>query len=156
MKRCTRCKQLKSVELFPCVSKVNRNPRSICKACCAEKQRKIYHQNPEQHRNYTRKRRAKYEGIHKRIANLKTFGLTIDDYEYMLKMQNNQCAICGTTKCDSGRRLAVDHCHVTGRVRGLLCRRCNQTIGKFNDSFFLLQQAADYVSGRIGLGNSKC
>lgn len=152
-KTCTRCNQLKPINLFPCVSKTNKKPRSQCKQCCAEKQRQIYANKPEQYRNYSRKRRVKYNNIHKRIANLRTFGLIIEDYETMLQAQNNQCAICGTVQCTSGKRLAIDHCHLTGKIRGLLCLRCNQAIGKFNDNYFLLQQAADYVSGQISVGH---
>ena len=153
VQRCTKCNQLKPFNLFPCVSKTNRKPRSQCKKCCAEKQRKVYAKKPEQYRNYVRKRRAKNNNLYKRRANLKTFGLTIQDYEEMLALQNNQCAICGTLQCASGRRFAVDHCHLTGKIRGLLCLRCNQAIGKFHDNYFLLQQAADYVSGQISVGH---
>jgi hypothetical protein len=152
-KICTRCKQLKPINLFPCVSRENRKPRAQCKQCCAEKQRQTYASKPQQYRNYVKKRRIKYNNVHKRIANLKTFGLTIEDYETMLKSQNKQCAICGTLQCTSGKRLAIDHCHLTGRIRGLLCLRCNQAIGKFNDNYFLLQQAADYVSGQVSVGH---
>jgi len=152
-KICTRCKQSKLISLFPCVSKTNRRPRSQCKQCCSEKQRQTYANKPEQYRNYVRKRRIKYNNVHKRIANLKTFGLTIKDYEAMAQAQNRQCAICGIVQCASGKRLAIDHCHLTGRIRGLLCLRCNQAIGKFKDNYFLLQQAADYVSGQISVGH---
>lgn len=144
---------MKPLDLFPCVSKTNRKPRSQCKKCCSESQRNYYADKPDQYRNYVKKRRYKYKGIHKRVANLKTFGLTIKEYEEMLFTQNNQCAICGTFQCSSGRRFAIDHCHQTGRIRGLLCLRCNQAIGKFHDNYFLLQQAADYVSGRISVGH---
>jgi hypothetical protein len=153
LKQCTCCQELKSLNSFPCVSKTNRKPRSQCKQCCATKQRTVYSNNLEQYQNYVKKRRYKYKGLHKRIANLKTFGLTIEDYEEMSHAQNQQCAICGTTQCTSGKRLAVDHCHETGRIRGLLCMRCNQAIGKLNDNYFLLQQAADYVSGQISVGH---
>ena len=152
-KICTGCNQSKPINLFPFVSKTNRKPRSKCKQCCSDEQRKNYAKKPEQYRNYNRKRRIKYKNIHKRIANLKTFGLTIEDYDTMLKAQNKQCAICGTMQCTSGKRMAIDHCHLTGRIRGLLCLRCNQAIGKFNDNYFLLQQAADYVSGQISVGH---
>ena len=153
LKLCTGCNQLKTIDSFPTVSKTNKQPRSKCKTCCAAAQRKYYAAKPNQYQAYVKKRRAKYKGVHKRKANLKTFGLTINDYDNMLLAQNTQCAICGVNKCSSGRRFAVDHCHATGRIRGLLCLRCNQAIGKFNDNYFLLQQAADYVSGQISVGH---
>jgi len=153
---CTNCNQSKTIKDFPCVSKTNRKPRTQCKQCCAKKQKEFYANKPEQYQNYVKQRRYKNKGLYKRVANLKTFGLTIEDYENMLLRQNNQCAICGTKQCTSGKRFAVDHCHQTGRIRGLLCLRCNQAIGKFNDNYFLLQQAADYVSGRISVGHPDC
>jgi hypothetical protein len=52
------------------------------------------------------------------------FGLSLEEYELMLACQEGVCALCRQT-CSSGRNLAVDHDHVTGRVRGLLCFRCN-------------------------------
>jgi hypothetical protein len=153
LKQCTRCKEIKSIDLFPHISKENRKRRSQCKHCCAELQRKYYSDKPDQYKDYVKKRNYKYQGIYKRVANLKTFGLTVKDYDEMLIAQNNQCAICGTFKCGSGRRFAIDHCHHTGKIRGLLCLRCNQAIGKFHDNYFLLQQAADYVAGRISVGH---
>lgn len=66
----------------------------------------------------------------RRAYGLAQFGITIEQYELLLDIQGNVCAICGD-KCLSGRRLAVDHCHETGRVRGLLCRRCNQRLGAY-------------------------
>jgi len=79
-----------------------------------------------------------------RLTNLKEFGLTIEDYDQMLLKQNGVCKICGK-KCSSGRRLAVDHCHTTGKVRGLLCGRCNQGIGHFQDDSGRLLIAAAYL-----------
>lgn len=63
-----------------------------------------------------------------RKQRLKQFDLTTEQYEEMLHAQNSQCAIC-TQPCSSGRRLAIDHNHKTGKVRGLLCTRCNIRLG---------------------------
>ena len=62
----------------------------------------------------------------------KKYGLTEDDYERMLLAQHGRCAICGG-EILSKRRLAVDHCHKSGRVRGLLCGPCNGFLGRIND-----------------------
>lgn len=56
------------------------------------------------------------------------FGITPERYDEMLAAQGGACAICGEG-CASGRRLAVDHDHATGEVRGLLCMKCNTTLG---------------------------
>lgn len=56
--------------------------------------------------------------------------ITFEEYEQRLKLQDNKCAICKHV-CKSGKQLAVDHCHDTGKTRGLLCSKCNVGIGMF-------------------------
>lgn len=89
--------------------------------------------------------------IKSKITNLKKFNLTIEDYEKLKKDQNNVCAICKKPerqtkiKTKEIKDLAVDHCHKTGKIRGLLCFACNGSLGKFEDSIELLQSAIDYL-----------
>lgn len=72
------------------------------------------------------------------------YGLTEAGYETMLRGQNGVCAICaGTQK----QRLSVDHCHTTGRVRALLCKKCNSGLGLFRDEVAILEQALTYLKG---------
>ena len=59
----------------------------------------------------------------------RTYGISSEEYEKILKDQKGRCAICG--RFPSRRRLDVDHNHVTGEVRGLLCHRCNRGLGFF-------------------------
>lgn len=74
---------------------------------------------------------------------VKQYGLTADDFHRMNEEQGGKCALCfGDPDSD---RLFVDHCHKTGRVRGLLCRRCNFTLGYARDDAALLRRMADYV-----------
>jgi len=81
----------------------------------------------------------------------KTYQITLDDYNMLLKSQNNACAICKThedymdRKKGIKRSLAVDHDHLTGKVRGLLCHRCNTAIGLFNDAFTTVESALKYL-----------
>ena len=103
--------------------------------------------------------RAKYERRKPGIAAeclKRRYGLTMEQYEQMLKAQGGGCAICGGKvnmktrwkKCI--KRLAVDHCHKTGKVRGLLCWMCNSSIGRMKDDPALLRKAADYVEKHQG------
>jgi hypothetical protein len=69
-----------------------------------------------------------------------------DDFERLLKEQDGKCAICLTDKCSSGFRLAVDHNHETGKIRGLLCRDCNQVLGKFKEDIDRFLRAAMYLN----------
>lgn len=72
------------------------------------------------------------------------FGINYDQYTQMLKDHNEVCAICGN-KDRNGRALAVDHCHTTNKVRGLLCTDCNTALGLFKDSKDLLTAAIEYL-----------
>lgn len=82
----------------------------------------------------------------KRVMLLRRYGLTVADYERMCAAQEGRCAICARP---SSTRLHVDHCHATGRVRGLLCYRCNHGIAKFfSEDPARLRRAADYLETR--------
>lgn len=74
----------------------------------------------------------------------RNYGITIDEYEELERKQGGLCAICGGGEV-IGRRLAVDHCHKSGKVRGLLCQACNTALGKFKDSPELLANAIKYL-----------
>jgi hypothetical protein len=69
------------------------------------------------------------------------YGLSLADYRALEKRQGNACAICRKVT----RALCIDHCHVTGRVRGLLCRRCNSALGFYADDQRLLRAALAYL-----------
>ena len=77
------------------------------------------------------------------------FVITLEDYEVMLAEQNSVCAICGGK---DNKKLAVDHDHKTGKVRGLLCVNCNHLLGRAKDELHILQQAINYL---IEKGNEK-
>ena len=76
----------------------------------------------------------------------KNFGVTLEQYNQMLNSQNGVCAICNQHTEKEVRMLAVDHCHKTGKVRGLLCRFCNQALGQFNDDTQRLSNAINYLN----------
>ena len=78
------------------------------------------------------------------------FGITLADYERMLEEQSGGCAICRATVSSNGSRLAVDHCHSTGTVRGVLCLSCNHGLGRFKDDPRRLRRAAEYLENAVG------
>jgi uncharacterized Rmd1/YagE family protein len=94
--------------------------------------KKWQEKNPDYVQNFEEKRK------------LKKYDLTIEKYNKILAFQYGVCAICNE-KCKSGRKLAVDHNHVTGKVRGLLCMNCNNGLGRFNDNPALLIKAIKYL-----------
>lgn len=75
------------------------------------------------------------------------YGITLKDYNDLLAEQKGACAICG--RLDSGKStnkaFCVDHCHTTGKVRGLLCMPCNRSLGQFQDSIDILEKAVYYL-----------
>lgn len=79
----------------------------------------------------------------------KRYGISLEDYEEMLKKQNKKCKICGSEEYGrkSSNYFAVDHCHKTGKVRGLLCHQCNVGLGKFKDNEEILFKAIKYLKG---------
>jgi hypothetical protein len=89
----------------------------------------------EQKRETKRRKAEKW-----RFKNL--YGITQEDYREMNEKQSGRCAICQTIP---EKRLVVDHCHNTGRVRGLLCYDCNHGLGKFRDNVEFLLEAASYL-----------
>lgn len=73
------------------------------------------------------------------------FGINHDQYALMFEQQKGKCAICEEPEIVPNRSLSVDHCHVSGKIRGLLCSNCNPGIGKFKDSIDLLRKAVAYL-----------
>ena len=81
------------------------------------------------------------------------YGISLEDYNELLRKQDGKCAICGRPDEDErgnnngSKRLAVDHDHETNEVRGLLCSMCNKGIGSLDDSPELLLKAYEYLIG---------
>lgn len=79
------------------------------------------------------------------------YGITYQEYEFLEKQQGFKCKICGlpetskNTKYGKIMSLAVDHCHKTNKVRGLLCGSCNTGLGKFKEDQELLEKASNYL-----------
>jgi hypothetical protein len=99
--------------------------------------RKHYMANPERFAHRGRRRK------------LRTYGLTIEQYDALWIEQLGLCAICRQPETTQRKgfvmELAVDHCHTTGKVRGLLCSTCNLALGQFADDASRLRAAAMYL-----------
>lgn len=157
-KICTRCNKEKSVSDFfkRNTSEKKDGLRSHCKECIFKKSHSYYiknqekykalnriwyKENIEQQKAYNYSRRDKSRDYHLK----KLYGMSSTDYIVMLQKQNGQCAICFQFPNDK-KPLAVDHCHKTGKIRGLLCTRCNLSIGALNDDPLLLESAIKYLN----------
>lgn len=73
------------------------------------------------------------------------FGISLKEYEDLLVKQQGCCAICKVHKDKLPRALSVDHCHLSGKIRGLLCVKCNTAIGMLNDDKSLVKSALEYL-----------
>lgn len=84
------------------------------------------------------------------LVTLKQYGITYEEYSVVLALQGGLCAICkGDEIVKRGNkpvRLSVDHDHHTGKVRGLLCQRCNSLLGFAQDDISILRGAIDYLA----------
>ena len=107
-----------------------------CKECALKNRREHYKENKDRILDEHR---------------FRSYGVTKEQYEEMLEDQDGKCAICKREELARAyitkkvRALAVDHCHVTGYVRGLLCRACNLGIGHFEDNLEFLKEAVKYL-----------
>ena len=107
-----------------------------CKSCYVKKQQETY--TPEKGRD----------------KNLRhSYGITLQEYNEMLDNQSGKCATCGTTE-PGGRKsgrgggadvFVVDHCHTTGKVRGLLCHSCNRAMGLLGDNVNIIDEMIKYL-----------
>ncbi len=101
----------------------------------------------EYQKEWVKNNKEKRKGIVRKAA-LKRYGLTEESYEQLLKEQNYYCAICPKQKSTTRNNLHIDHDHVTGRVRGLLCSKCNTAIGLLDESLERMNKAVSYLSRR--------
>lgn len=113
-----------------------------------EGKRKYYLANKEKRKKYLKdnferdkEKRSKYY----QTAKLKKYGLNEEQYLERFNNQNGCCRICGTSQEKLKSSLHIDHNHKTGKVRGLLCVKCNNGIGQFNDSIELLEKTIEYL-----------
>lgn len=128
-KECTSCKETKSVEDYHKAASRKDGRTSFCKECNNQRNKEWREKNKDKRR------------ITQRNYQLKMlYDIDLEDYQNILDRQENLCACCGTKG-----KLVVDHCHRTGKVRGLLCWTCNTGLGKLGDTEEGLERALRYL-----------
>jgi len=168
---CIKCGLEKELKLFVKLTNANDSHTNTCIRCIeaeleinkgSQVKEKISEIQIEQAKQYIEQRtererrkqikkelrKEKQKNITKieyRYKSCDTYNISIEDYEFMLEIQKNRCAICGSEPTKK-RALAVDHDHKTGQVRGLLCNTCNLGLGQFKDSKDLLLKAIKYLN----------
>lgn len=142
---CSRCRQEKSLEEFGPNAGRPRGRNSRCRPCEAAYQREWRKANPEKVRLRSRQWEKANPGHDSRIRYRcfirRKYGLTPEAYDAMVIAQSGRCWICNSNADD----LAVDHSHVTGAVRELLCRPCNVSLGNAQESPERLRSMAEYL-----------
>ena len=128
------------------------------------KTQKYYWRNPEKHREYARNKRLndpeRYKSYVRKYREknvdaergrhlMREYGITLEQYAEMEAKQGGLCAICKQPETQERKgvkyRLAVDHCHKTGKVRGLLCFKCNSAMGSFEKRDVPISNIEDYL-----------
>ena len=134
-KCCRTCKLLKPHAAFPLSPRFGGIRSPSCQECIEHKQRQ------QQRLRISRQQLRKHK-------------LDPDVYLAMRAEQEDCCAICGTHETllpnvvGTWKRLVIDHDHITGRIRGLLCQHCNRALGSFHDSIPTLRNAIRYLQGK--------
>lgn len=167
-KTCTKCHTEKKIDQFAVNARYpqvawskskGRYPR--CRDCIKSENQSYYQKNSttvkskavawraKNSARYSEYMKARYKADKGRFKDKilqRVYGITMEDYNFMLHQQGFVCACCFSK--DSGYKsgcFGVDHCHKTGKVRDLLCSRCNLTIGMIEDNPHLALMMASYL-----------
>jgi hypothetical protein len=162
MKRCTKCGELRPLDQFYAAKGTRDGLRGDCKLCFQARAKARYPlvrdraiararqwqlENPERYRATLKRLRSTPE--YKRRARnqylMRKYGVTVDEYDELLAAQGGVCAICGRPPRDD-ISLHLDHDHTTGERRGLLCFKCNNALGDFDDDPERLLRAYVYLT----------
>jgi hypothetical protein len=156
MKKCTKCGVEKPLSEFQKRADRPIGFTSACKVCIKlsqnpEKRRLSWNKwreaNPEKRKASKAawdKANPEKRKLHSYKARVKKYNLSIEEYENMLKQQNQCCAIC-VEPLDKAEKTHIDHNHHTNKVRGILCHGCNTSLGGFRDSIKILKSAQKYL-----------
>lgn len=147
MKQCARCQLNRPASDFTPDPRMRSGLKSYCRECCRMDARERYAANPEHIREVARKaasrRRTPERTRAQHLRNM--YGLDVATYDAMLVAQGGRCAICRREAPGGRGNWHVDHCHDTGKVRGLLCAYCNPGIGYLGHDPACLRAAATYI-----------
>jgi Autographiviridae endonuclease VII len=161
MKACVKCGVVQPLDCFYMAPGTRDGHRGDCKSCFRAKAKARYPQVREANIARARKWREdnleRFQANQRRMRNtpegklrqraghlMRKFGMTIEQYDEMLAAQGGGCFICARPPRED-ISLHVDHDHSTGKVRGILCFRCNNALADFQEDVRLLAKAADYL-----------
>jgi len=119
--------------------RISKSNKRVCRTC--EKLRQQSDKSKATKRKYGKDKKDRIKDLYLKRA----FNISIEEYNKLFENQNGCCAICNKHQTEFKKSFAVDHCHKTIKVRGLLCSKCNIGIGQFNDNEELLRKAIEYI-----------
>jgi hypothetical protein len=131
MRQCCECKEIKLEQEFYKRKDSNTGLSYRCKKCHDTANHKDRERNPNRYKN---------------TQLMIKFNISLEYYNKMFEEQLGCCAICGMHQSELKNALGVDHNHKTGKIRGLLCTKCNIAIGMFNENLILLDNAKTYLT----------
>ena len=152
MRKCPKCLENKHIDCFYTTGNHRR-----CKTCVNIDNKEYRDNNPEKVRNlykyWRNNNKEKFKDYHKRwrLANsdkvhsyrLKSkYGISKMDYNNLITIQDNKCAICEEIFISTPH---IDHCHKTGKIRGLLCGTCNRSLGLLKDNSRVVENMLKYL-----------
>ena len=132
MKTCKKCNSTKPIDDFYNDKNSKDGKTAECKECRKAAERSYYHKHSEKRKISFKNRRLKKSNGEE---------LTLEKYQNMLSMQDNKCGICSNEM----KNPYVDHNHLTGKIRMLLCHHCNCLIGNSKENINILQSAINYI-----------
>lgn len=138
-KKCSHCKKRKKITRFYKANWCLHGVRPECRKC-NKKRRRVNH----------KKAMKKDPSIRRFVVLKNKYGITKEQFEALLLKQNNVCSICSSPDPGPNGVFAVDHCHKTQKVRGLLCYLCNIGLGSFRDNRNFLSAAIKYLEDTNG------
>lgn len=144
MKICISCNVAKPLEDFYRESRVKDGRQARCKKCHIKTTEKYRKKNPELYKKASKKYWDNLNEKKKHNNWIKRYGISAEEYQKMYDDQKGVCKIC-QNQCQTKQTLSVDHCHKTGKVRGLLCIKCNTALGMLNDNVLLFKEAINYL-----------
>jgi hypothetical protein len=147
--QCARCKEWKDLNEFYRHKKTKSGRNSHCKLC--ENKRNVAFRETsrfkEWNAEYTQSEHCKLirHRLHRKHDLRKKWKMTEAEYDHKLQEQGGVCAICGGQEIKKGWHMSIDHDHATGKIRDILCSRCNVILGQARDSVPFLEKCIEYL-----------
>lgn len=142
MRKCIKCNVLKNLEEFPKDKNLPQGRKASCNNCYTQQMREYHSKNPHIKKRNREQFKLNKPNYYREYALKTVYGISLEAYNTMLRLQNNACYICKKTFINSPH---VDHCHKMKHVRKLLCKNCNQALGLLKEDIDTLQNMIYYI-----------